>query len=97
MIPKEILDFYCGAVIAACGIAKERLFSKSRDEDVVDARHILINLLYDAGAYPSIIASALGVTARCVTYAISGFNNRLRSTRWMRINYEKTKKELGND
>lgn len=96
MIPKDVLDFYCNAVVIACGVARERILSNCRLEDTVDARHILIILLYESGAYPSIIASALGITTRGVTYAISGFENRMRSKKWLRNNYEKVKKELGN-
>lgn len=96
MIPKEILDFYIDAVIAACDVSREKLLSNCKIEDVVDARHILIQLLYEAGAYPSIIASAIGVTSRAVTYVLNRFDNRKECKKWLRINYEKAKKELGN-
>ena len=97
MIPKEILDFYVDAVVAACEVSREKLLSNCRVEDVVDARYILIQLLYEAGAYPSMIASAIGFTSRAVLYALEKFDGRRKAKRWLRNNYEKTKKQLGNN
>lgn len=97
MIPKEIFDFYVDAVVAACDVTKEKLLSNCRVEDVVDARYILIQMLYEAGAYPSMIASAIGVTSRAVLYAIDKFECRVETKKWLRSNYEKVKKQLGNN
>lgn len=97
MIPKEFFDFYMDAVVVACGVAKEKLLSNCRVEDVVDARHILINLLYEAGAYPSMIASAMGMSARAITYAVEKFEGRMKSKKWLRMSFEATKKQLGNN
>lgn len=97
MIPKEILDFYVDAVVCACEVSKEKLLSNCRVEDVVDARYILIQLLYEAGAYPSMIASAIGMTSRAVLYALGKFEGRRKGKKWLRNNYEKAKKQLGNN
>lgn len=97
MISKEVLDFYVDAVVRACDVTKEKLLSNCRVEDVVDARYILIQLLYETGAYPSMIASAIGMTSRAVRYALDKFEGRLKNKKWLRMNYEKTKKLFGNN
>ena len=64
----------------------EVIISKSRNADVVDARHLAINLLFGLGLYPQQIAKVVHQSTRTIQCAISAFsvrckaNNNLRHT-----------------
>lgn len=77
-------------------IPSDRILSSSKCAEVVDARCILIKLLYKKGMYPSSIASELGCTVRSVQYNLAHFPDRAETNPMMRINYECLKKQVGN-
>ena len=64
----------------------EVIISKSRNADVVDARHLAINLLFGLGLYPQQIAKVVHQSTRTIQCAISAFpvrckaNDNLRRT-----------------
>lgn len=78
-------------------IPAEKILSESKEIDVVDARFILIHVLYRKGIYPSEIASFIGKTKRCVNHSISTFDGRLTSGKMIRILWEKVRKQAGID
>lgn len=97
MIPKMVLEQYISIVVDVCDISREELLCKCKKEELVDARHILIKLLSETGAYPVMIAHSLNITPRAVNDVLNKFNSNVQSKKWMRINYEKAKIKLGNN
>ena len=66
-------------------IDSERILSDSRIEEVVDARYLVIFLLLGNGFYPAMIAERMGLSARAVRSAISGFEARLANSAGLRL------------
>lgn len=66
-------------------IDSERILSDSRTEEVVDARYLVIFLLLGNGFYPAMIAERMGLSARAVRSAISGFEARLANSAGLRL------------
>lgn len=78
-------------------IPSEKILSQSKEIDVVDARSILIHILYRKGIYPSEIAAFINKTKRCVNHSISTFESRLSAGKIMRFTLERVKKQAGID
>jgi chromosomal replication initiation ATPase DnaA len=72
----------------------ERILSTSRHLEVVDARHILITLLREHGAYNSQIARICRMSLRAVNHALNNFDNRLKQSKPMRNNLAKIRQQL---
>jgi chromosomal replication initiation ATPase DnaA len=77
-----------------CEIPLERIRSEERCVEVVDARHLLIYLLYQKGFYISAIASLLGRSHRAVYNAVTMFENRIKQSKFLRRNYEAAMRQL---
>lgn len=75
-------------------IDRTLILSGNKREEVVDARALLLYLLYDMGFYPSQIAVMSGICPRCVMPFIQNFNDRKDSRRMLGIYYEKVKRKL---
>ena len=75
-------------------VRKEMIVSGNKQEEVVDARSLLIRILYEQGFYPIQISQLSGICSRCVSPFIVGFNERKENNRQLRINYEKVKIKL---
>lgn len=54
----------------ASDIPSDRILSESRDADVVDARMLVIQTLYDIGLYPRRIAEMFGMTPSNVRHLL---------------------------
>lgn len=54
----------------ASDIPSDRILSESRDADVVDARMLVIQTLYDIGLYPRRIAEMFGMTPSNVRHTL---------------------------
>lgn len=76
-------------------VRKEMIVSGNKQEEVVDARSLLIRILYEQGFYPIQISQLSGICHRCVSPFIVGFNERKESHKLLGINYEKVKRKLG--
>ena len=70
------------------GVDSSVILSKNKELDVVDARHILIKVLYNNGISTHTISKLLGVSMRNVQYAITRFENRIKYSKWARNTYE---------
>lgn len=92
---EEIFARTLEVVSGTAGISPELILSKDRHEEVVDARCLLIFLLYAQGIYPSCISRKTGVSTRGVNYCTARFHDRLRSRNYLRNIYETTRKILG--
>lgn len=92
---EEIFARTLEVVSDTADVPPELILSKDRHEDVVDARCLLIFLLYAQGIYPSCISRKTGVSTRGVNYCTARFHDRLRSRNYLRNIYETTRKILG--
>lgn len=75
-------------------IDRTLILSGNKREEVVDARALLLYLLYDMGFYPSQIAALSGICPRCVMPFIQNFEDRKDGRRMLGIYYEKVKRKL---
>lgn len=75
-------------------VRKEMIVSGNKQEEVVDARSLLIRILYEQGFYPIQISQLSGICPRCISPFIVSFNERKENNRLLRINYEKVKRKL---
>lgn len=96
MNKKEIFALVLGMVTEETEIKAGVILSACKSREVVDARHLLVMLLYEAGMYPVQIASMSGMSSRSVTYAITNFRDRVLNEKILRNSYERLKKQLGN-
>lgn len=78
-------------------ITECEILSKNRTTEVVDARHILVKLLYEKGLYIAYIAKQLNLTKKQVCNIITQFDNRIKQSVICRKNYEITKNKLCNN
>ena len=76
------------------GVESSIILSKSKEFDVVDARHILIKVLYNNGFSTNTISKLLGISMRNVQYAITRFENRIKFSKWARTTYETVTKVM---
>ena len=60
----------------ASDIPSDRILSESRDADVVDARMLVIQTLYDIGLYPRRIAEMFGMTPSNVRHLLTADNRK---------------------
>lgn len=74
----DLLQSVLTAVEAETEVSASVILSKSRKEEVVDARHIVVKLLDDYDLYPSQIAEMLDVTVRCITLILNNFAERTK-------------------
>lgn len=83
------------AVVEETEVSSELILSGCKQEDVIDARAILIKLLRDMGFYPIQISKITGLNSRSVNLFLLGFGERINSRKIMRINYERLRNNLG--
>lgn len=77
-------------------ISKEQILSASNEAEVVDARYILVGMLSAAGFYPSRIAVLIRQSKRSVNYILSNFQDRLRTGKMMRLQWDNIRRVAGN-
>lgn len=95
---KDDVKNFCLEIVAnEVEISNEMILSPSKSEDVVDARHLLVMLMYDIGLYPTSIAKLMGCTVRNINVIISGFSLRCQRRKLLRNSYEKLRKYIGNN
>ena len=74
MCKKDYLEKIISIVSDLTEIEKEDLLSRSRRNDVMEARYLLVYLLKIQGVRPYKIASLLGVPLRNIYYYITAFS-----------------------
>lgn len=100
MAPTQIFQQYLSIVSAESGISEDRILSKSREADVVDARSILFYILHIYSLYPAQIAREAGMSERQVNNIINSFQDRLRQSRFLQnvlLDVKERCPELRND
>ncbi len=85
MRKSEIFAGILADVSSEVEIDSDRILSSERKEEVVDARYLVIFLLLGNGFYPAMIAERMGLSARAVRSAISGFEARLANSAGLRL------------
>ena len=78
-------------------VPPETIVSKDKHEEAVDARYMLVYLLYKHGLYPSAIARYTGLSVRTINTITSAFPQRLESRRMLAVNLEETQRKLGDN
>ena len=76
-------------------MSREDILSGKHDESTVDARCLLVHILYRQGLYPSVIAYRTGLCRRTVNYAVARFNDRARDRRILGIMLARVTHNLG--
>lgn len=97
MCKSEIFAKIIALVSKGTEIPTELIVSDNRVTEIVNARYILVYILYEKGFYPSQISSLIHNTKRSVNYMISNFHIRLKSEKMMRIYWDNIKNLLGNN
>lgn len=95
MCKSEIFAEILRLVSEETEISTSDILSGSKETDVVDARYLLVYLLYERGFYPSQIALHVSKTKRSINYILSGFSDRIQRGKMLRIQYENIKKLHG--
>jgi hypothetical protein len=91
----QIFQETLSAVVEAMEVEPEQILSGCKQEEVVDARSLLIKLMSDNGLYPVQISKITGLNSRSVTQFLLDFKERIKSRKILRINYESLKNQLG--
>ena len=76
MIKSEIFASVLRDVCEVTEIPESDIMSRSRREEIVDARHLLAEELRRRGYYPGMIAGRLGVSCRAVRNMLRDFPSR---------------------
>lgn len=91
----QIFQDTLSAVVEAMEVEQEQILSGCKQEEVVDARSLLIKLMNDKGLYPVQISKITGLNSRSVTQFLLDFRERVDSRKILRMNYESLKIKLG--
>lgn len=83
------------AVAEETEVEMEKILSGCKEEEVIDARAILIRLLSEQGLYPIQISRFTGICVRSVNRFLLDFQDRIVSRRMMRLFYDNVRKKVG--
>ena len=83
------------AVVEETEIEQEKILSGCKEEEVVDARALLIKLMNLQGLYPAQIGRLTGICQRSIPNYLQGFEARVRARKILGMNYNNTRKILG--
>ena len=92
---QEIYNKVLSLIEEETEVSRELILSGNKQEEVVDARALLIYTLYETGFYPSQISALTGICGRCINTFILNFEERKECRRMLRIYYDKAKRKLG--
>jgi hypothetical protein len=95
MYKLQIFQDTLNAVSEETEVEIEKILSGCKEEEVIDARVLLIKLMHDKGLYPNQISTLSGICSRSVNRFLLDFYTRISSRKMMRINYDKLKNNLG--
>lgn len=77
-------------------IPENAILSRSREEEIIDVRFILVKLLHERGFYPRSISSMIGRGKTDVCYILRRFDERMECRKMMRHIYFTTVQFLKN-
>lgn len=83
------------AVAEETEVEVEKILSGCKEEEVVDARILLIRLLSEQGLYPIQISKFTSICQRSVNRFLLDFSYRIDSRKMVRLYYDNLRKKLG--
>lgn len=95
MCKSEIFAKILNAVSDETEVPAEQILSNKRDDDTVDARHLLVYLLYNQGFGTSRIAKYIHKDIRCINKILNNFPDRKDNRKLLRIYLESVRNKLG--
>lgn len=95
MYKAQIFQEVLSAVEDATEIGRDQILSGCKQEEVIDARSLLIKILNERGLYPVQISGISGINIRSVSRFLIGFKERANSRKILRMNYDSLRKKLG--
>lgn len=95
MKKSDIMRNLLSVISEVVEIEASEILSLDKSEHIVDARHMLIVLLFEVGFYPEEISKLIGCTKRNVNGVICNFSKRCKARKMLRINYEIIKNKIG--
>lgn len=95
MYKEQIFREVLSAVVEASEVPEGKILSRCKEEEVVDARALLIKLMSEKGLYPTQISRLTGLNIRCVTQFLLDFGERVESRKLLRIDYDRLRSHLG--
>jgi hypothetical protein len=95
MYKQQVYQDTLSAVVEETEVGAEKILSGCKEEEVTDARSILIRILSEQGLYPLQISRFSGICQRSVDRFLVDFSSRISSRKMMRINYDNLRKKLG--
>lgn len=69
-------------------LSVEQIKSPSKEQRIVDARHIAVMAMLELGIYPKCIASMFGSSVRNIYYIKQNFHRRIKWNRMLRQHYD---------
>lgn len=75
-------------------ITEDRILSKAKTTEVVDARAILVNMLLENGFYPTQIARYIHKTPSSVNNLIRDYSNRVKNSKIIQIYLTNIRKNI---
>ena len=97
LFQRDIILYIQSLVSKETEVSVDQILSSDKKMETVDARYLLVSLLFESGMYPSQIAAHIHKTKRAVNYMISNFHERIESGKMMRIYWDNIKNLLGNN
>ena len=94
---RELIKWVIETVADETEIPSERILSRERTTEVVDARHVAVMALVKSGIYTSRITETMNITPRYIQYIVTEFECRLSRNRPLRNKYEIIAKKLRNN
>lgn len=91
----EIFASILADVSKETDVPEDIIVSNSRNADAVEARWILVKLLHRQGFYTSRIAPLVNLKKRAVNNILSKFEDKLKTSALMSINYRTLKAKWG--
>ena len=91
----EIFKSALSTIVEETEVKEELILSGNKQEEVVDARYILVKVLSDQGLYPIQISHLSGICLRSVDNFLLSFHTRCNSRKIMRIDYDRVRHKLG--
>lgn len=95
MYKLEIFEKTISAIVEETEIKRELILSNAKQEEVVDARYLLVEIMSEQGLYPTQISHFTGICLRSVDNFLQGFSSRCNSRKIMRIDYDRVRNKLG--
>ena len=95
MYKMQIFQDVIEAVVLETEIGRGKILSGCKEEEVIDARSLLIQLMYDKGLYPIQISRITGICQRSVNRFLMCFSCRCQTRKMLGLNYYNLRKKLG--